>query len=189
MEAVYGSNLSLPGEFLEHSELTPEGFLRKIEQAVLGFSGPPRHHMIPQPLPLPRALMDAEFVFVRDDASKPTLSLLYRGPYRALRHSEKFFVIQISDKSDSVSVDRLKPVISSIPVIPGVPPVCGQPRLKPASIPGLRVQDPLLVKKVSFSPAVKKVKLFLVPAPPEPSPVSSRFLASLLSSVLTFWGE
>ena len=77
---------------------------------------------------------------------------------------EKFFVIQISDKSDSVSVDRLKPVISSIPVIPGVPPVCGQPRLKPASIPGLRVQDPLLVKKVSFSPAVKKVKFFPVPA-------------------------
>ena len=40
-EAVYGSNLSLPGEFLEHSKLPPESFLRKIEQAVQGFSGPP----------------------------------------------------------------------------------------------------------------------------------------------------
>ena len=40
-EAVYGSNLSLPGEFLEHSELPPESFLRKVEQAVQGFSGPP----------------------------------------------------------------------------------------------------------------------------------------------------
>ena len=65
-EAVYGSNLSLPGKFLEHSELPPEGFLRKVEQDVQGFSGPPRHHVIPQPQPrpLPRALMDAEFVFV-----------------------------------------------------------------------------------------------------------------------------
>ena len=48
-EAVCGSNLSLPGEFLEHSELPPEGFLRKVEQAVQGFSGPPQHHVIPQP--------------------------------------------------------------------------------------------------------------------------------------------
>ena len=40
-EAVYGSNLSLPGEFLEHSKIPPESFLRKIELAVHGFSGPP----------------------------------------------------------------------------------------------------------------------------------------------------
>ena len=40
-EAVYGSTLSLPSEVLEHSELLPESFLRRIEQAVLGFFGPP----------------------------------------------------------------------------------------------------------------------------------------------------
>ena len=62
-------------------------------------------------------------MFVRDDASKPPLSLLYRGPYRVLKRSEKFFVLQIEERTDSVSVDRLKPVISSVPVIPGVPPV------------------------------------------------------------------
>ena len=40
-EAVYGSNLSLPGEFLERYEIPPESFLRKVEQAVQGFSRPP----------------------------------------------------------------------------------------------------------------------------------------------------
>ena len=82
-QAFYSSNLSLTGEFLEHSELPPEGFLCKVEQAVLGFSGPPCHHVIPQPQPqpLPRALMDAEFFLVRHDASKPLLSPLYRGSY------------------------------------------------------------------------------------------------------------
>ena len=91
-EAVYGSNLSLPGEFLEHSEIPPETFLRKVERAAQGFSGPPRHHMTPQPQPqsLPRALMEAEYVFVQDDASKPPLSPFYRGPYLVLRRSEKF---------------------------------------------------------------------------------------------------
>ena len=29
--------------------------------------------------------------------------MLYRGPYRVLRRSEKFFVLQIGDKSDSVT--------------------------------------------------------------------------------------
>ena len=77
-KAVYGSNLSLPGEFLEHSKISPETFLQKVERAVQGFSWPPRHHVTPQPQPqpqpLPRALMEAEYVFVRDDASKPPLS-------------------------------------------------------------------------------------------------------------------
>ena len=51
-----------------------KSFFRRIEQAVLGFSGPPQHHVIPQPLP--RALQDADFVFVHDDASKPPISSL-----------------------------------------------------------------------------------------------------------------
>ena len=102
-------------------------------------------------------------MFIRDEASKPPLSLLYRGPYPVLRCSEKFFVIRIGDKSDSVSVDRLKPVISLVPVVPGVPPVCGQPCLKLVSIPVPPVQDRPPVKKVTFSP-VKKVRFSPVPA-------------------------
>ena len=44
-EAVFGSPLSLPGEFLKHSEIP---------------------HVTPQPQPQPlwQALLDAEFVFV-----------------------------------------------------------------------------------------------------------------------------
>ena len=82
-EVVFGSPLSLPGEFLKHSEIPLEIFLFRVEQAVTGFSSPPRHHVAPQPLP--GALLDAEFVFVRDEASKPPLSPLYRGPYRVLQ--------------------------------------------------------------------------------------------------------
>ena len=40
-EAVYGTHLSLPGEFIKHSEFPPEVFLRKVECAISGFSGPP----------------------------------------------------------------------------------------------------------------------------------------------------
>ena len=37
-EAVYGSNLSLPGEFLKHTDIPPETFLRKVDRAIQGFS-------------------------------------------------------------------------------------------------------------------------------------------------------
>ena len=40
-EAVYGSNLSLPDEFLEHSEIPSQSFLRKVDLAIQGLSGPP----------------------------------------------------------------------------------------------------------------------------------------------------
>ena len=83
---------SLPREFLEHSEIPSEIFLRQVEQAVTGFSGPPQHNVAPQPQPQPlaQALLDAEFVFDQDDTSKHPLSPLYRGPYRVLRRLENY---------------------------------------------------------------------------------------------------
>ena len=120
---------------------------------VSGFSGPPRHHVIPQPQPLPRAFLVAEFVFVRDDASKPPLSPLYRGPYWVLQQSETFFFLQIGDKTDSVSVDGLKPVFSSTPVVPvKPPPLQGQPFLVPASVIRSPVPRHPPGKKMSFAP-------------------------------------
>ena len=94
-----------------------------MENAFSGFSGPPRHHVVSalQLYPVPRALLLAELVFVRDDTSKLSLALLYRGPYRVLRWSDTFFVLQNGEKSDSVSVDRLKPVYSTVSVDPAVP--------------------------------------------------------------------
>ena len=80
----------------------------------------PLNHVTPSSDPQP-LLRDLLTVFVCDDTSKPLLALLYRGPFKALQRCEKFIVLQMGDKPDSVSVDKLKPVISSIPVISAVP--------------------------------------------------------------------
>ena len=158
-EAVYRANLSLPGEFIEHSEFPPEVFLRIIKLAVSGFSGPPQHHVpLPQPQHLPRELLTAEFIFVQDDASKPPLSPLYRGPYEVLKRYEKFFILQIGDKSDSAPVDRLKAVYSPFPVTPAVPP----PRRLPCLPPAFIAKPPVPVhtkKKVRFEVPVPVTKL------------------------------
>ena len=89
-------------------------------------------------------------------------------------------------------MDRLKPVISSVPVVPKVPPVRGRPRLQPASVPG--PLDPVRpsVKKVSFSPPVKKVKFAQVPVTQLHQTLAGQFEVlhySPLFSVLTFCGE
>ncbi|XP_023341813.1 uncharacterized protein LOC111711654, partial [Eurytemora carolleeae] len=152
-EAVYGSALSVPGEFLSVPEFTPDSFLRKIQLGSSGFSAPPPHHVAPAaPKPLPKSLLQADFVFVREDASVPALSPLYRGPYKVLERQSKFFRLQIGDKVDVVSVDRLKPVISDSTIIPARPPARGRPILRPQS-PKTDTSvsaPPRVVRKVRF---------------------------------------
>ena len=46
-QSVFGSPLSVPGEFLESSELPPSPFLHEIEQAVSGFAASLPHHVPP----------------------------------------------------------------------------------------------------------------------------------------------
>ena len=84
-EAVYGLGLCVPGNFLRIPEFPPESFLRKIQWASSGgFSAPPHHVVDLDPKPLPSSLTQADFVFIREDASVPSLSPLYRGPFKVL---------------------------------------------------------------------------------------------------------
>jgi len=104
--------------------------------------------------------------FIREDASKPPLSPLYRGPYLVLSKYPKYFLVEIGSKSDSVSVDRLKPVLSDHPVTPQQPPRRGRPLSSPAPLapapsapaplssasPAPLQRTPGMKKKVRFSP-------------------------------------
>ena len=86
-------------------------FLRKIQLATSGLSAPPPLHVVfSDPKPLPSSLIQAEFVFIFEDSF--VLSPLYRGLYKVLERRDKFFSLQIVDRVDVVSVDRLKPVVS-----------------------------------------------------------------------------
>ena len=74
-----------------------------------------------------------------------------------------FFVLWVGDKTDSVSVDRLKPVISAVPVTPAVPLSHGRPCLVSASTRRPPAPVPPPVKKVRFSVPVPATKLCLNP--------------------------
>ena len=103
--------------------------------------------------------MNSRFVFVREDASKPSLAPLYRGPYRVVERRSKFFRLQIETKIDSVFIDHLKPVFSDSPVIPATPPLRGRPPLRPNRKP----PEPTSAVESFFSMKKKSVKFLIQP--------------------------
>ena len=168
-EALFGSLLVLPGEFLDTPELPLSEYLRRI-QSILKNSASvlPHHSSVPATNPdqIPSSLVSFSHFFIREDASKPLLSPLYRGPYLVLSKYPKYFLVEIGSKSDFVSVDRLKPVLSDHPVTPQQPPRRGRPLSSPAPLapapsapaplssasPAPLQRTPGMKKKVRFSP-------------------------------------
>ena len=71
-----------------------------------------------------------KFVFVREDASTPSLAPLCRVSFLVLERRDKFFCLQIGSRKDVVSGDHLKPVFSDEPVSPVLPPARGRPTIQ-----------------------------------------------------------
>jgi len=156
----------LPGEFLDSGELPSSTFLHKIEGAISGFSS--THHHRTSKSVVPADLLRAKYVFIREDAVSHPLTPLYSRPYLVVESGPKFFKIQIGEKIDTVSIDRLKPVFQTDQTSAAQPPVRGRPRVQrpparplqppPASSPPAqpskppsRVQPPRKVKSASSS--------------------------------------
>ncbi|KAF2347188.1 Integrase catalytic core, partial [Trinorchestia longiramus] len=54
------------------------------------------------------ALQNCTHVYVRVDGVKPALTRPYEGPFRVLKRTPKYIIIEKFGKHDSVSIDRLK---------------------------------------------------------------------------------
>ncbi len=135
-EIVHGAPLTLPGEFLSSTEPPAKDFLDKLRRAPLP---PPTRPLsyAQAAASVPPALLKAEFVYIRRGGVLPPLAPLYSGPYRVLRSAEKFFVLDIGGRPETVSVDRLKPHLGMAQVIPAQHPPRGRPAtaIKASSTP------------------------------------------------------
>ena len=129
-EMVYGSALSLPSSFVDTRDLPDETFLRRL-RGVMERMVPPPSAPQPHPTYIDKRLYTQPFVFVRRDEHVAPLTPLYRGPYKVLERGPKVFKVQIGEASVSISVDRLKPVLSESEIIAAEPPRRGRPPAKP----------------------------------------------------------
>jgi hypothetical protein len=127
-EAVYGSQLVLPGQFINTAESPSPSFLRELQTTMTGRLPPPaRHNAAPAPSALPEELLLARFVLVRRDGVQPPLSPIFDGPYRVLERSTHFFLLEMGDRTDKVSTLRLKAARTPADTEPAKPPRRGHP--------------------------------------------------------------
>ena len=187
-DAVFGFSLVLPCEFLDSPELPTPEYLRQIQQIIKTTPVAPPHHksapLCAVPAQVLPSLLRSTHVFVREDTSKPPLSLLYRDSYMVVSCSPKNFSLQVGFKTDFVSVDRLKLVLSEFPITAQEPPCCGGPLLpqkRPASLPLAPVPPPpnLPTPHLTATSSRKTVR-FSPPASVQPS-AQKKHLSSLQS--------
>ena len=86
---------------------------------------------------VPSALNQTKFVFVRHDARRTLLHTPYDGPFEVIEGTPKYFTLQLGDKRDKISIDRLKPAFLDQFQPPQVaqPPRRGRPPKKPNDVP------------------------------------------------------
>ncbi len=126
-ELVYGSTIRLPGEFFgpasdPHMDNQQE-FLPRLRATMrqLRAAPPLKHGVVPHHMPA--SLQSAEYVFIRHDAHRSPLQQPYDGPFKVVQRNQKYFIVDLGNRTDSVSVDRLKPAFVDPPPPPANPQV------------------------------------------------------------------
>ena len=125
-EMVLGSPLLLPGQPCLAADSPGESILpshlptRRLSYAEVA-SGP-----------LAR-LMAADFVYIRNGGCTLPLTPSYSGPYLVMERGPKYFLVQRGTRTETVTMDRLKPHLGTAPLVAAEPPRRGRP---PSSAPG-----------------------------------------------------
>nr|VZI09766.1 unnamed protein product [Spirometra erinaceieuropaei] len=96
-DLVYGTSLRLPGDYVERLRSAMRNLRATSPRAS------PANSFIPPDLD------KCDFVWVRHDAVRRPLQPPYDGPYKVFRRSDKDVVIERNGKTDTVSIDRVKP--------------------------------------------------------------------------------
>jgi len=114
-ELVYGCPLRLPGEFFatpDTGPADPASFLGRLRTSMRTLRAPQTSWHRRTPSSVPQALLTSPFVFVRQDAHRSPLERPYKGPFRVLNRDSKFFTLDLNGRTDTVSMDRLKPAFT-----------------------------------------------------------------------------
>lgn len=110
-ELTLGKTLCLPGQWFGETQGRPidNDFVSKFRKTMNDVRPrEPNYHDKPKVFVHPK-LADAKFVFIRDDAHRSPFQTPYKGPFQVVKSGDKVFKVNVNGKTDTVSIDRLKP--------------------------------------------------------------------------------
>ncbi|MBM6549272.1 DDE-type integrase/transposase/recombinase [Streptococcus dysgalactiae subsp. equisimilis] len=150
-ELVFGQTLRLPGELV--SPTPPATFdygdyakrlahhMRLLQPALSREQHRPSY--------LPPSLRTASHVFIKVGGVRPSMRPPYTGPFRVLSRADKFFIVDINGKRETISIDRLKPAVidsssslSAFPTVPSTSLPQPPPTANPTSVPTSSSNNP-----------------------------------------------
>ena len=104
-----GTSLRLPGQFFKPSSETPRTeYCAQLCQFMSTLRAPPPHHHGTPRSYVEKALQTCTHVFVKNDTARSSFDRLYKGPYRALNKGDKFFILDLVNRRDVDSINRLR---------------------------------------------------------------------------------
>lgn len=125
-EMVLGTTLRLPGEFFVNNPrvCTESEFVKDFRRHMAKIQPTTTAHHGTQQSFVQKELANSTHVFVREDAVRRSLQPPYHGPYLVIKKFDKYFLIQIGQRTSKISIDRLKAAfIANEEVTTDVPPV------------------------------------------------------------------
>ena len=109
-ELTLGTTLRLPGQFFSDNDETVSH--TEYRRRLLTFMKSLKPSLPREPCRrnsyLEKALRTCTHIFVRDDGSAMSFQPAYTGPFPVLDKEDKYFILDLGDRTDLVSVDRLK---------------------------------------------------------------------------------
>ncbi|XP_056136930.1 uncharacterized protein LOC130113368 isoform X2 [Lampris incognitus] len=134
-EVVYGQPLQVPGDFVPNTTSpwsAAHQWTTLLDNARAFAPVPTSQHGLPQSH-IPASLQLAEYVSIHHHAHRGPLQPPYDRPFHVLETGNKHFVVEVDNKPEHISADRLKPAHLDLDRSVGVaqPPRRGRPPTLP----------------------------------------------------------
>ena len=109
-QLALGTSVRLPGQYFDEvqvNNLTPFEYFDRLNCFISSLRPVPPRPVADSSYVDP-ALQQAEYVFVRNDATRPPLTKVYFGPFKVVYRTDKYFTLLQNGNFNNVSIDRLK---------------------------------------------------------------------------------
>lgn len=110
-EILYGMQLRLPGEFFEDKEVVNDAsiFVKQLSNRMKGAKFFFTKKFNDKGVYVNSDLDSCAYVYVRNDSHNIGIKNTYLGPFRVLRRTSKYMILENYGKNGVVSLNRLKP--------------------------------------------------------------------------------